>query len=199
MGWLLKIRIQVNRHNFCKTDIHNRISSLIYKALACTKNVNVGLFPCSIQHHAKKGIWTNEGIVPRILNLGIRWKRMIWFTSRQLYLRDPLNGRLDGPQSGLDVSGKRKKNKCLARVENHLRFLGSSGRSIVTMPTELPQLYSVIIVRPNSTIPYTCNFCKWNPLSSRMRVWQNDAIQSHKLDVKRLYFKQQAYLPYNRD
>lgn len=42
-----------------------------------------------------------------------------------------------GPRSGLDVAGKRKR---LARVENPPRFLGSSGRSIVTMLTELTQL-----------------------------------------------------------
>jgi hypothetical protein len=46
-----------------------------------------------------------------------------------------------GPSPGLTFQGR---ENCLARVENHSRFLGSSGRSIVTMPAELPQLYSVI-------------------------------------------------------
>jgi hypothetical protein len=81
-----------------------------------------------------------------------------------------------GPSPGLTFQGR---EKCLARVENHPRLLSSSGYSIITMPAELPQLYSVIRATPNNTIPYTCYFCKWNPLSSSMRVWQNDAVQSH--------------------
>jgi len=46
-----------------------------------------------------------------------------------------------GPSPVLTFQGR---EKCLARVENHPRLFGSSGCSIVTMPAELPQLYSVI-------------------------------------------------------
>jgi hypothetical protein len=71
-----------------------------------------------------------------------------------------------GPRTGLEVSGKKKMSCPCWESFPISRFFRPS---IVTMPTELPQLWSVIKVKPNNTIPYTCNLCKWNLLSSSMR------------------------------
>jgi hypothetical protein len=39
---------------------------------------------CLTKHHAMKTYWGNEGIVPRILDLGTRWRWVVSFTPRQL-------------------------------------------------------------------------------------------------------------------
>jgi len=37
------------------------------------------------EHHVMKAYWGSEGIAPRILDRGIRWRWLVSFTSRPLY------------------------------------------------------------------------------------------------------------------
>lgn len=51
----------------------------------------------------------SEGIVPFTLNLGAKWTKVVGFTPPPLYpweksKLDQLNRKLDGPQTGLDIS-----------------------------------------------------------------------------------------------
>jgi hypothetical protein len=65
------------------------------------------------KHHAMKTYWGSGGIVPRILDLGTRWRE--WSASRPLYppaksLRCPLDRRLGGPQSRSGRGGEEKNS-----------------------------------------------------------------------------------------
>jgi hypothetical protein len=56
------------------------------------------------KHHAMKTYWGSGGIAPIILKLGTRWRRIVSFTPRSLYLRGKsplyqLDRRLGGLQS----------------------------------------------------------------------------------------------------
>ena len=46
-----------------------------------------------IRTHVKEGAWRNRGMVPLILNLGTRWRCIVIFILRPLYLveLDPVN------------------------------------------------------------------------------------------------------------
>jgi len=60
-----------------------------------------------------KTYWGNEGIFPRIRNLGTSWKWVVGFTPRSIYPRKislgaHWIGRWMGPRAGLDAGGKRK-------------------------------------------------------------------------------------------
>jgi len=41
---------------------------------------------CLIEHHSMKAYWGSGDISPRIIDLGTRWRWVVSFTSRQLYL-----------------------------------------------------------------------------------------------------------------
>jgi hypothetical protein len=61
-----------------------------------------------------KTYWWGGGTVPRIFNFGMRQRRVVTFTRRQLYpqgkrLRYPLNRKLDGFQSRSGHSGGEEK------------------------------------------------------------------------------------------
>jgi hypothetical protein len=65
----------------------------------------------SAPSHADR--WGNRGITPHILNLGTRWRWVVIFTLRPLYLRGKNPGALwiggwVGPRAGLAVVMKRK-------------------------------------------------------------------------------------------
>jgi hypothetical protein len=56
------------------------------------------------EHHAMKAYWVSGDIAPRILDLGIRRRRVVSFTDRLLYQHGkspwyPLDKRLGGPHS----------------------------------------------------------------------------------------------------
>jgi hypothetical protein len=90
----------------------------------------------------------NEGIAPRILNLGTRWRWVVSFKPRPLYPlgmshRYPLDIRLGGLQNLSGRGGDRKKKIPLLP----LRELNPSrpARSLVTKLTELVPLPTQII------------------------------------------------------
>jgi hypothetical protein len=69
-----------------------------------------------------KACWGIEGITPRIIDLGIRWKRSVSFTPWPLYLlgKSPsyqLDRRLGGPQSQSGSGGEKKKSQSLPEIE----------------------------------------------------------------------------------
>jgi hypothetical protein len=93
-----------------------------------------------IKHYAMK-TWGLQGIAPRILNLGARWKWDFSFTHRPLYSRRkillyPFDRRLDVPQSRSGRGGEEKGP--LPRSSQH-SITGRSARSLVTVLTELPR------------------------------------------------------------
>jgi hypothetical protein len=55
-------------------------------------------------------VWDSEGIAPRILNLGTRWKCVVSFTPREKSFQCSLHRRLGGPIASLDRVAKRKKS-----------------------------------------------------------------------------------------
>jgi len=52
------------------------------------KPVNVKLSLCLTKYHAMKTCWGGGGMSLHILNIDIRWKWMVSFTLRPVYLRD---------------------------------------------------------------------------------------------------------------
>jgi hypothetical protein len=70
-----------------------------------------------IKHHAIKTYWGSGGIVPRILELGTRWRWVVSFTPRPLYPQVkspwyPSDRRLGGPRSR-SGRGSEEKNSQL--------------------------------------------------------------------------------------
>jgi hypothetical protein len=68
-----------------------------------------------------KAYWGNEGIAPRILGIGTRWRWVVSFTTRLLYpqgksLWYPLN-RLGGPQGRSGRGGEEKNSDPLPGIE----------------------------------------------------------------------------------
>jgi hypothetical protein len=66
--------------------------------------------------------WGNGGIAPRILNLGSRWRWVVSFTPRPLYLQGkspwyPLDRKLGGPQSRSGGGGEEKNSQLLLGLE----------------------------------------------------------------------------------
>jgi hypothetical protein len=67
--------------------------------------------------------WGSEGIAPRILDLGTRWRWAVSFTPRSLYTKGkspwyPLDRRLGGPQSQSGHIGEEKNSQPLAGLES---------------------------------------------------------------------------------
>jgi hypothetical protein len=63
-----------------------------------------------------KTFWGSGGIAPRILDLGTRWRWVVSFTHRPLYLQGkipwyPLDRRLGGPQSRSGRGGEEKNSQ----------------------------------------------------------------------------------------
>jgi hypothetical protein len=82
------------------------------------RGTKVKLSLCLTKHHAMKTYWGSGGIAPHILDLGTRWRWMVSFTSRQLYLQGknplyPLDRRLGGPQSRSGRGGEEKNSQPL--------------------------------------------------------------------------------------
>jgi hypothetical protein len=80
------------------------------------------------------------GIVPRILDLGTRWRWVVSFTSRPLYPQGkspwyPLDRRLGGPQSRSGRGGEEKNSQTPSGIEplNPDR----PAHSLVVIPTDL--------------------------------------------------------------
>jgi len=61
---------------------------------------------CLTKHHAMKTYCRSGGIAPHILDLGMRWRWVVSFTSRLLR-------RLGGPQRQSGHSGKEKISQSL--------------------------------------------------------------------------------------
>jgi hypothetical protein len=66
--------------------------------------------------------WASGGIVPCILDLGTRWRRVVSFRRRPLYPQGkspwyPLDRRLGGPQSRSGHGGEQKNSQPLPGVE----------------------------------------------------------------------------------
>jgi hypothetical protein len=84
-------------------------------------------FPvCWTKHHVMGAYWESEGIAPRILDLGTRWRWMVSFTHRPLNPQGkipwyPLDRRLGGTQSwsGRGVEEKNSQPLAGTRTPNH--------------------------------------------------------------------------------
>jgi hypothetical protein len=69
-----------------------------------------------------KAYWGNGSIAPRILDLGTRWRRVVSFTPRPLYLQGKspwysLDRRLGGPQSRSERGGDEKNSQPLPGLD----------------------------------------------------------------------------------
>jgi hypothetical protein len=91
-----------------------------------------------------KMCWESGGIAPCILNLGTTWTWVVTFTPRPLYPRVesprcPYDKKLGGRQNRYGRCGEEKKSyHCPSRELN----TGRPARSLVTILTELPRLYT---------------------------------------------------------
>jgi hypothetical protein len=84
--------------------------------------IKVKLFLCLTKHHAMKTYWGSGGIVPRILDLGTRWRWVVSFTTLLLYLQGKspwyaLDRRLGGPQSRSGRGGEEKNSQPAPGIE----------------------------------------------------------------------------------
>jgi hypothetical protein len=89
---------------YCSHKIGNLSCQVGYK-------VKVNLSLCFNWAPSLKAYFGSEGITPRILDLGNKWKSVISFTSRTTRKRAPRThwiGGWVGPRAGLDVVVKRK-------------------------------------------------------------------------------------------
>jgi hypothetical protein len=73
-------------------------------------------------HHAIKAYWRSGVIVPRIVDLGTRWRRVVRFTLRPLYSQGkrswyPLDRRLGMLQSRSGRGGEEKNSQPLPELE----------------------------------------------------------------------------------
>jgi hypothetical protein len=69
-----------------------------------------------------KAYWGSGRVSPRILDLGTRWKAVVSFTPRSLYLQGnspwyPLDRRLGGAQSRSGRGGEEKNSQLLPGLE----------------------------------------------------------------------------------
>jgi hypothetical protein len=69
-----------------------------------------------------KAYWENEGIAPRILDLGTRWRWVVSFTPRPFYSQGksrwyPLDRKLSGPQKRSGRCGEGKNSQPLLGIE----------------------------------------------------------------------------------
>jgi hypothetical protein len=69
-----------------------------------------------------KAYWESGGIAPRIVDLGTRWRRVVSYTPRSLYLQGnspwyPLDKRLGGPLSQSGRGGEEKNSQPLLGLE----------------------------------------------------------------------------------
>jgi hypothetical protein len=74
------------------------------------------------KHHAMKMYWGSGGIAPHILDLDTRWRQVVSFTLRPLYLQGkspwyPLDRRLGVPQSHSGHGGEEKNSQPLLGIE----------------------------------------------------------------------------------
>jgi hypothetical protein len=58
---------------------------LVKLSLWLTKHNAMKTYLFLNKHHGVKTYWRSGGIVPRILNLGTRWREVVSFTLRPLY------------------------------------------------------------------------------------------------------------------
>jgi hypothetical protein len=98
---------------------------------------------CLNKHHAMKTLG-NGRIVPRMLNFDARWRWVVSFTFRPLYVRGrtsrlPLDSGLGGPQCRCGRCGEESNSQPLPGIETR----SSSRNSSVTIPTELSRLPKV--------------------------------------------------------
>jgi hypothetical protein len=96
--------------------------SLFCMSRTCLCKVKVKLSLCLTKHHAMKTYWGNGGIVPRILDLGTRWRWAVSFILRPLYPQGkmpwyPLDRRLGVPQSRSGRGGEEKNFQPLPGIE----------------------------------------------------------------------------------
>jgi len=94
-------------------------------------------FNCSPHH---EDVWGSGGIVPRIVNLGSRWRWVVSFTPRPLYPRGrsfwyQFDRRLGGPHRRSGRGGEEKQSlHCPCRQSNPFR----PAHNLITILTELP-------------------------------------------------------------
>jgi hypothetical protein len=134
----------INVTKFSKGRIYRSRSFLLHKISAAWRNIftlhtklSLRLSKC----HTMNTYCGSEGIAPRIINLGDRWKWEVSFTSRLLYPRrkEPPDahwiGSCVGPRAGMNTVEKR-------RILSPCRDskLDRPARSLVTIPTELSRL-----------------------------------------------------------
>jgi hypothetical protein len=86
-------------------------------SVAHPASYSIGKVPlCLTKHHAMEAYWGSGGTAPRILDLDTRWRWVVSFTTRPLYLQGkstwyPLDSRLGGPQSRSGRGGKEKNSQ----------------------------------------------------------------------------------------
>jgi hypothetical protein len=98
------------------------------------------------KHPAVKTYWGSRSIALHILNLCVRWSRVVSFTPRRLYSQGKAPGtnwieNLVGPKAGQDAVVDKESHHCLCRELNPDRL----ARSLVTILTELP--LDLLIIR----------------------------------------------------
>jgi hypothetical protein len=128
----------------------SRLQSEINWFLCLTKYHAMKLYPVLNQAARHRDIWRNGGITPHLLNHGSRWRWVVSFTPRPLYLRGkspryPLDRRLGGPQSRSGHSGD-EENKSLP--------FPAGNRTLVVQPIA-PSLFWL-------GYPASCPGCKSN-------------------------------------
>jgi hypothetical protein len=86
-------------NNFgCDVYLINYKQVQVEASLCLSKYWILKTYPCLIKHHAMKKVWWCGAIAMYILNLGIRWRWVVSFTSRPLYTWNPFYRRLGGPK-----------------------------------------------------------------------------------------------------
>ena len=63
-----------------------------------------------------EGLWEVDVVVPRILNLGARWRLLVILASPPCFPQFQLNKRLDSPISRLEFR-RRDKTFCFTAIE----------------------------------------------------------------------------------
>jgi len=89
-----------------------------------------------------KAYWGNEGIAPRIFDLGTRCRWMVSFTPRLLYLQGktpwyPFDRRLGGPKSRPGRDGEEKNSQPLLGFELPITQLHSIYTTFLQEPIAL--------------------------------------------------------------
>jgi hypothetical protein len=153
-----------NQTNFSSSMEYYNVPSTTN--LPTARKLNVRSCPwCLTKYHAMKTYCRSGGIAPRVLNLRAKWRWVVSFTLRSLYLWKRAPSTLCvwswvDPRASLDAATKRKVPLPYRESKS-----GRSARSLVTILTELPRVltqtlvtFCRLIVTP--VFLYVCEWCE---------------------------------------